>query len=193
MKTVLLSVLVLLLASCIPLFDNPLPAVPENMTDPALSGTWVGTGGSSNSQVSFLPRQSGWMDVVYLTSLNGASQDNGLDCQLYEGYGSVVNSHRILCLRMRKKDFEDHHEKPETYSYIYARYRIEDGHELAIQLFSESAIKEAIENKSLAGVVNGGSGSNDVCVTASSDEMEKFIGGQDLESLLSNEPLMFRR
>ena len=189
------SLLMVLLGAsgCIPLFEQPLPAVPDEMSDPGLLGTWIGTGENTDCQVSFLPRSSGWMDVVYLTGILLPAQTNGVESTLYEGYTAVVGKRRFLCLRLRSRDFVDHTEPPTDYPYMLLTYSVSNGNELSVYMTSESAVREKIETGAWSGRIDGGSSSNEVRVTFSGEQLAEALTAADIDALLNETPLTFRR
>ncbi len=184
----ILSLLAVLffLTSCVPTFENPLPAPKEMKPDTTLLGTWksIPEKDESKSQVSFFPRKSGWIDIVIIDDVDGTSSTDGVNVFIYEAYSANVAKDTFLCLRGRKKD----HQSKES-AYLLAHYHLSRKGVLSISLFDQDAIKNMIEKGILKGEVAKGS-MDKVSVTASSDEIASAIAEKGVEAFISKDDIL---
>jgi hypothetical protein len=193
-STLPLLVLLLLSTSCVPNFENALPLPKEMKPDMALLGTWesVQENEDGKSHVSFFGRPSGWIDIVFIDGIDGTSSTDGVNVSTYEAYTANVGKDTFLCLRGRKKD---HHEQEDKESpYLLAHYHVSRKGVLSIRLFDQDAIKKLIEKGVLQGVVTEGNYTDNVTVTASSDEVASAIAENGLGAFISqDDALKFNR
>lgn len=163
----MLAAMTVPLASCCPVFENPLPVSPEPKADSQLLGTWFRTSKAgeepSAEQVSIFRRSSGWIDVVYLSWANGEQAEGGVGVLVFDGYCTTVNGRKFLCLRFRKNHFalaqqaETGQDDKDARSELLLRYwfimdyAIRGDNELVVQPFSREKIQGLIEQDKLKG------------------------------------------
>ena len=183
---------VLMLGSCVPEFENPLPCERVE-ADSRLLDDWRSAPNADDEQsrLAFHARSNGWYDIVFLTGVNRRSGTNGLECTIYEGFSTRVNDRSFLCLRLRQRDFADRTDAPTNYRFLIAGYKV-GRQNLAIRILSESKVRNLIE----AGVLQGQSGQSHtggaVVVTSAPEALRDAIGRIPDEDLLG-EPMRFRR
>jgi len=155
------------LASCCPVFENPLPVSPEPKADGQLLGTWFRTSKAgeepSGEQVSVFRRSSGWIDVVYLSWADGEEAEGGVGVLLLDGYCTIVNGRKFLCLRFQKNHFalsqqaETGQDAKDAKSELLLRYwfimdyAFRGDNELVVRSFSREKIRGLIEQGKLKG------------------------------------------
>lgn len=155
------------LASCCPVFENPLPVSPEPKADSQLLGTWFRTSKAgeepSGEQVSIFRRSSGWIDVVHLSWADGEEAEGGVGVLVFDGYCTTINGRKFLCLRFRKDHFtlaqqaETGQDANDAKSQLLLRYWfimdyvIRGDNELVVRPFSREKIQGLIEQSKLKG------------------------------------------
>ena len=196
---VILSLLLFIaLASCCPIFKNPIPPPAELKADPQILGTWVRTYKVNQSeykeQLSIFSRSNGWIDVVWIYDIDKKESIDGVSLLVLEGYSASVNKQRFLCLRLRERDFnwagqKNHSWTDEeagglrsTKNWIIANYEAPTNDKLVIKPFSTHRVKELIEKRKLKGEVKKKElfGKPEpqldaVTVTSSSEELTEVI------------------
>jgi hypothetical protein len=162
--------LLICLASCCPVFQNPIPPPSELKADHQILGTWVRTfkGGQheSKEQLSIFQRSSGWIDVVYIYDIESEVSADGINLLVFEGYSTSVNKQQFLCLRFRKKDFNWRLQEkdcslsdkeivgaPFAEYWIIVNYEISSNDELIIKRFSTLQVEELIKKGKLKGEI----------------------------------------
>lgn len=194
----ILSLLLLIcLASCYPVFKNPIPPPPKLKADHQILGTWVRTYKAEQheykEQVSIFQRRSGWIDLVWIYDIDREEPTDGINVLIFEGYSTSVNKQRFLCLRFREKDSNWALQKAHSRSYSEAggepsivywivNYETPNNDELVIKPFSTQRVEELIEKGKLKGEVvknklvkEQGLSLDKVIVTSSSDELVEVI------------------
>lgn len=177
-------------SACVPVFDNPLPVSPEMTADAALVGTWSGINGDDGgSQLSIYPRRSGWLDILFVTDLDGAS-DDGVRVQHYDGYTTAIDQDRLLCLRehgVRGGDVS-------TNGYLLASYRVAPSGQLNIQLFAQAEVRKLIEAGKLKGTIQDDQYGGSIRVTTPSERLLTTIVTEGVSAFVSsNEVMSFRK
>ena len=161
------SLLLICLASCCPLFKNPLPPARELKADPHILGTWTRTfkigEHESKDQLSIFQRSTGWIDAVYIYDIR--DKGDGPNLLVFEGYNVSVGKDRFLCLRLREKDFKWARAKDEKQSgnavggqallgyWIIVNYEAPNNKTLIIRQFSSRKVEELIDKNELKGIV----------------------------------------
>jgi len=181
--------------SCLPTFSNPLPIPQDIKPDSMILGTWISTDKSKDgSQVSFFARKSGWIDIVYIYDINSTSSIDGINFMTFEGYTVNVNKDKYLCFRLREKDIKHGNQAVSKFTYFLTNYHISNNNIITINLFSQNSIKMLIENQKLKGEIKKGKFTEQVIVTASSEELISAIAQEGLEAFISiDETLKFRK
>lgn len=182
----------LLLVSCVPEFENPLP--PDRVeADAALLGDWRSEPDArgDQSRASFFARTNGWYDIVFLTGINRRTGTEGIDCSLYEGFSTRVGDREFLCFRLRERDFKERKDAPEHFRFLIAGYAAGRG-SLEVRILSESKVRDLVRG----GVLKGQSGqsptSGPVVVVSSPIELrDAILKTPDKE--LFGDPLKFKR
>jgi len=153
------------LASCSPIFKNPIPPPPELKADRQILGTWVRTLKEDQQeykeQLSIFPLGGGWIDVVYIYGIDREEPADGINLLVFEGYSTSVNKQKFLCLRFREKDFNWAHQKdysrrgkevgghPFIVYWIIVNYETPNNGELIIKRFSTRRVEELIKEGKL--------------------------------------------
>jgi hypothetical protein len=177
-------------ASCVPEFENPLPASPELAPDSLLVGTWMSPDDpEGGDRMMILPRSSGWVDVVLVSDVGR----DGVDLAVFEGYSSLVGDERFLCLRERGVESSDDATRERGLRYVLSHYSISDRGELALAPFSYEKVQAFISSGDLIEAkMPRGTETREV-VTSSTDELvslilrkgsRAFIDSTDLEAVM---------
>jgi len=162
--------LLISLTSCSPRFKNPIPPPPELKADSQILGTWTRTFKVDQyeykEQLSIFPRNSGWIDVVWIYDIDRGPSTDGINLLVLEGYSTSVNKQRFLCLRFRKKDFswilrdKDYSRSDNevgasnfVVNWIIVNYETLNNGELVIKPFSTQRVEELIKKGKLKGEV----------------------------------------
>lgn len=185
-----LLVPVLLALSCVPEFENGLPRQDGAGADPELLGRWSAKGDGEEDEALFYPRPNGWYDILFIAKINSASETNGLDVSIYEGYSASVGDEKFLCIRGRRKDFADHSEPPESYRFLLAHYRIGSNDELRVNFFSSAKVEELVKSGALQGEVKTNQFTDDVIVTAPSDAVAAAIAEKGYREFVDVDDVM---
>jgi hypothetical protein len=172
-------------ASCIPEFKNPLPVPKGVKPDQEILGTWESWESDPNSkdesfQITFFPAKSGGMYIVW-TNIEGPEYDP--DISILQGYTTVLNKDKFLCIRPIKKINRDSEDEQGGQSFVIANYRISDD-TLLIYVFSQYSIKRLIEKGKLKGEIKERSFSDEVTVTSSSEELAAAIIKEGVENFI---------
>jgi hypothetical protein len=193
------------LASCSPIFKNPIPPPSELKADRQILGTWVRTPkvgqNGSKEQLSIFQRGSGWIDVVYIYDIDNEGSADGINVLIFEGYSTSVNKEKFLCLRFREKDFNWAFQK--IYSrgdqkvgsessivfWIIVNYETPSNDELIIKHFSIPKVEELIKKGKLKrelvkNDILKGQPLDKVLVTSSSDELVDVISREGVGAFI---------
>jgi len=217
----ILSLLLLIfLASCYPVFKNPIPPPPKLKADHQILGTWVRTTKSgSKEQLSIFQRKrsSGWIDVVYIYEIDSKTSGDGITVLVLEGYRTSVNRQQLLCLRFRAKEYnfyramDNNHSDQEVaeFPFLIVNYQTTSSGELIVKPFSTLKVEELIKDGKLKGEivkedvlgvpledVIKGQTLDKVTVTSSSDELIDVISREGLGAFIvqdSNNIFVFSR
>ena len=182
----------LLLGSCVPEFENPLPSERVE-ADAALLGDWRSDpdAGGDQSRAAFFARTNGWYDIVFLTGLNRRAGTDGLDCSLYEGFSTRVGDRAFLCFRLRERDFKERRDAPEHFRFLIAGY--ETGpNSLEVSILSESKVRDLIKGGVLQGQAGQSTTGGPVVVVSSPAALRDALLKTPGEDLFG-EPLKFKR
>lgn len=177
--------LVLALSGCIPEFENPLPPPAKLEPDAKILGNWISSGADpDNAQLSFFARDSGWVDILYVTQIGG---DDGIDTSILEGYTTTVKKDDFICFRARQKD-SDGKTSTSTNSvvtYLIAQYTFPHRRSLRLAFFSDDTIAKLITSGELKGrVIDRTNDVDSVIVTASSQELVTLISKKGVKELI---------
>lgn len=173
------------LTSCYPEFKNPIPPPSELRADPQVLGTWVRTTDTSKEQLSIFQRSTGWIDAVYINDINSTDSQKGINVLVTEGYSTSVGKQKFLCLRFRKRDFEDCDEGLGQFFFYILNYETPDKDSLVMRQFSIRKVEDLIKEGKLKGqVVKRGQFVDEVSVTSSSDELVQVISGEGVGAFL---------
>lgn len=189
---VLLFGAAVMLGSCVPEFDNPLPCK-QVEADARLLGNWRTTtkeGGEQN-RLAFHARTNGWYDIVFLTGLDKRADTNGIDCTLYEGFSTRIKERSFLCLRLRARDFKNRTDAPKHYRFLIAGYDV-GRQNLEIRILSKSKVKDLIEAGVLQGQVGQDNTNGSVVVTSTPEALQNALGKVPDEELFGD-PMRFKR
>lgn len=179
-------------ASCIPEFKNPLPVPKGVKPDQTILGTWENESRGEKFQVSFFPKESGEM---YLVWINIEGPEYGPpDVSIWWGYTTILNKDKFLCLRVIKKVNQDSGDEQEEPMFTIAYYRIPNEDTLLIYMFSQDAVEHMIEKGKLKGEIKKGKYIDKVTVTSSSEELAAAIIKEGVEFFFSEgEAMGFQR
>lgn len=183
---VLLWVGVLLgLAGCLPVSQNPLSSPEEAVADSRLAGVWYGRSGEDTIFLHFVSGKDARMDVVEVDhEKNGEAHTN-----LYTMFPSVIGGRRYMNIR-EKKGAEKR--------YYLARYQLSGNGALTIWMMSEKPVAGAVRNEKIAGKVtskNSGESSTgrDITITASTERLAAFVRKSDPEVLFGEKFGTFKK
>ena len=182
----------LLLGSCVPEFENPLPCERVE-ADARLLGDWRSApdAGGDQSRVSFHARTNGWYDIVFLTGLERRSGTNGIDCSLYEGFSTRIGDRSFLCFRLRERYFKNRTDAPGHFRFLIAGYEA-GRRSLEVSILSKSKVLDLVE----AGVLQAQAGqsrtSGPLVVVSSPVELRDALLKTPDKDLLGD-PLKFKR
>lgn len=178
--------LLLGLAGCLPVSQNPLSPPEKAVADSRLAGVWYGKSGEDTVFLHFVAGKGAAMDAVEVDhEKSGDAQAN-----LYTLFPSVIDGVRYLNIR-EKKGAE---KKP----YYLARYQLSANGTLTIWMMSEKAVARAVKNEKLAGKItpkNSGDRSvdQDITITASTERLAAFLRKSDPEILFSEKFGSFKK
>jgi hypothetical protein len=176
------------LTSCYPEFKNPIAPPSELKADNHILGTWIRTTDSgSKEQLSMFQRSSGWIDVVYINDIDSKESQNGINVGIFEGYSTFLNKQKFLCLRLRKRDFNEREREAAEFHFYIVNYEIPNHNELTIKFFSLQKVKELIKKGKLKGEVVEQGLIDKVTVTSSSDELTEVISKEGVGAFIEQD------
>jgi len=186
---------VLLAGACLPEFRNGLPRDPGVQTYDRLAGSWYCVTENDRQELSIYPRKSGWVDIVYVYDIESSTSRDGINVLVFEGYSVTLGEDRLMCFRLRKKDFgkTKADSDPKQFSFLMARYSMPDEEELIIENFSVEKVKRLVDEGKLEGEVferapAEGRFFPGVVVTSPSEKLGTVISEQGVEEFIGDGP-----
>jgi hypothetical protein len=169
-----LAAVALLLASCIPTIVSPLGTTTEIGADPALRGCWEARApdGKTVAYYHFIPINRTTITVITVTHSGDKTQKS--EWAHYRIGTAALGKHRYMNVVQVGRDDDNN---PDVVPILY---RFDDERTLALYLPDEDKIKQAIEEKKLAGAVDEKSG--DIKITASGPALDDFFAKPDAAS-----------
>jgi len=186
MRPAIFALLMLVgLAGCLPVSQNPLSSPEDAAADSRLPGVWYGRSGEDTIYLHFVAGKGAQMDAVEVDH----QKDGDAHTNIYTVFPSVLGAGHYLNIREKAGA-----EKP----YYFARYRIADSGALTIWLMGETPAAKAVKNKKIAGKITtkdsgGGKAERDITLTASSEELAAFVRKSDPEILFGEKFGTFKK
>ena len=169
----------LLIGSCVVEFRHPLPPPDPFRPDPKLLGAWSPVE-AADERIQFEARESGWMDVVYLSHVGDAE---GLDVETFEAYSATVGKERFLCLRPRPARRASLQVRDDAGDYLLAHYRIR-GRRMSLTLFSSTKLEALVQAGELDGIVNDDADVVSVTVHTPSEQLAAVIAEKGVAAFI---------
>jgi len=167
------------IGACVVEFRHPLPPPDPFRPDPKLLGAWTPVE-DVDERIQFEARESGWMDVVYLTHLGDAE---GLSVETFEAYSASVGKERFLCLRPRPTGRAALQTRQNAGDYLLAHYRIR-GRRMSLTLLSQPKLEALVEAGVLDGVVHDDADVVSVTVHTPSEQLAAIIADQGVDAFI---------
>ena len=182
--TIFLTVM-LGLAGCLPVSQNPLSEPETAVADVRLAGVWYGKSGEDTIFLHFVAGKGAAMDVVEVDHTKGGDAHTNL----YTMFPTLIGNTRYMNVREKKGTSKN---------YYLARYQIAPTGALSIWLISEKAVSKAINNDKLAGEITvKDSGANaaerDVTISSSTEKLAAFVKKSDPEILFTEKFGTFKK
>lgn len=172
----------LLIGACVVEFRHPLPPPDPFRPDPRLLGAWNPIEGL-DERIQFEARDSGWMDVVYLSRIGDAE---GLDVETFEAYSTNIGKERFLCLRPRPVRRASLQTRTDAGDYLLAHYRIR-GKRMSLTLFSRPKLEAMVRAGVLDGTVNDDADVVSVTVLAPSEQLAAIIAEKGVDAFIDDD------
>jgi hypothetical protein len=163
-----LLMLTAMLAGCIPYSDFPLTPPDAATDDPAIIGDWYAEENGTRSLFRIGRGESAGAIVISIEEQN--DEDAG-DVTRLRGHLSIIDGKSYLNILS-----DDPGE--EIPGYMFARYVIEEGR-LGIAINDPDYLLESVESGELEGEVIEHEWSRSLHITASSEELQRFVAKHD--------------
>ena len=162
-------VLLLNLAGCLPVSQNPLSPLETAEADPRLTGLWYGKSGEDEIFLHMVPGKTAEMQIVEVDhEKTGAAHTT-----LYAMFPSVIDDRHYMNIREGK-------DKP----FYLARYHITANGALSVWLMSDQTAAKAIKAGRIKGTVKKTSSTGiDVSISDTSAHLAAFVRKSDPEKL----------
>lgn len=170
--------MILLTASCVAEFLNPIPPPKDLKPDSGLLGEWQTTEGKSTMRISIYPRRSGWVDIICVET-NGTDK---IKLDVYEGYSTTIKQDKFLCLKGREPRAYEKEDKEDRSGYYVGRYKISKEGLLSFNLFDAEKIKAMVLKGELKGKIASG---EKVIVTSKANELVSLISTKGIDSFVN--------
>jgi hypothetical protein len=174
--------LLLNLAGCLPVSQNPLSSIENATPDPRLPGVWYGKSSEDEIFLHFVSGDSAEMQVVEVDhEKKGAAHTT-----LYTLIPSTIGDQRYLSIREGK-------DKP----YYLAHYQVANG-TLKIWLMSDKILAKAVKAGKLKGTFSekkqgDGSVDRDITITDTSEHLAAFVKKSEPEKLFDQKFGTFKK
>jgi hypothetical protein len=175
-KLLLLSLLLILLCSCIPYFINPISDVRDAYMDKRLIGTWVA---EDEKGKIFLHVGKGVKNRMQFIS---QEKERNYAAEVIQMFVSKVGDRTFLNYEWT----EDGSKK--VFGYWFWEYEIRDEDYLIFHEIDWEFVKKAVEKRILFGRIG-----DEVIVLANSSEIRAFIRNSQEENLFPKELMKFKR
>ena len=186
MRRAIFTLLMLMgLAGCLPVSQNPLSSPEDATADSRLPGVWYGRSGEDTIFLHFVAGKGAQMDAVEVDH----QKDGDAHANIYTVFPSAIGAGHYLNIREKAAT-----EKP----YYFARYHIAESGVLTIWLLGETPAARAVKNKEIAGKITtkdsgGEKAERDITLTASSEELAAFVRKSDPEILFGEKFGTFKK
>ena len=188
MKPAIFPFLLLLLmglAGCLPVSENPLSSPDDATADTRLAGVWYGKSGEDTVYLHFLAGKGARMDAVEVDH-RGNGDAHAL---IYTVFPSVIGTGHYL--NIQEKAGTD---KP----YYLARYQLTGAGTMTIWLMGETAAAKAVKSKKIAGKITlkdlgDEKPTRNITLTADSDALAAFVRKSDPEVLFGEKFGTFKK
>jgi len=188
-------VLLGLLTSCYPWFDNPLPIPKEGLKiDKHILGSWAN---SENGQTfekggayaHIYPQKSGWVDVFYF-------EVGDAGCMQFSGYTSKIGDTPVLCLWTTRvfRDSQGEVAVEKSPRCWLFPYKVTDDGMLHIWGIDQTKLEKCIEEGKVKGKITRIPSKmrerKEVNIQASSEELETLFSAIGVGNLIDKKPDM---
>lgn len=195
LKIPLVAVLLGLLTSCYPWFDNPLPIPTEGLKiDNRILGSWAHSEngqhfGKGDTYVHVYPQKSGWVDVFYFEVGNEG-------CTQFSGYTAKIGDTPVLCLWtvrvFRGSQGEiDVEKSPRCWLFPY---KVTDNGMFHVWGIDQTKLERHMDDGKLKGEITRTPSKmyerKDVRIQGSSEELETFFKAVGVGNLIGQNPEM---
>ena len=174
--------LLISLAGCLPVSQNPLTSVENATPDSRLAGVWYGKSGADEIFLHFVPGTAAQMEIVEVDH----EKKGAAHTLLYTALPSTLGAERYLSVREGK-------DKP----YYLIHYKVAD-RTLKIWLMSETLLAKAVKAGKLKGAVSekkqsDGTLNRDITITDTTERLAAFVKKSDPEKLFDQKFGTFKK
>jgi len=182
-----LLAIVLACAGCsAPSFEHPVTAETGPALDPALVGEWRAEADDGLVELLIEPEANAG-------SMRLAISDEAGDRKTKVSYLTLVTARleRLTYFSVRAHEGADENDLPD--GWFYARYEVPAPDTLVVHLADVDAWQTAVNDGRVAGSTTTAAGDRKLTVTASDDELRKFVLGYGSVMFPDAQPLEFHR
>lgn len=168
-------------SACTPTSQFPIPAS-DGEIDARLSGTWFGTLAESESTIHFFEAESKRLPALIVARDEDDPTVND-GWMLISSVVSKIKKHRFLSAEIIMEGGEE--PDPDFEGYHLLRYRFDDQGTLLVDMLDTDAIAAVIQAGDLSGTVDEGRYFDTVRITATSDELKRYMRSAPIDTLFA--------
>lgn len=171
--------LALSLSACLPESEHPIAPPDAAKSDPRLLGSWINVA------------EDGYAVFHVLTDPDRSPEWEVISVELdFEGIGETEN-YVVHVTQLPQASYLNVLVRGDETGYLIGRYEFTGSDKLAVRFAEAEKLAEAVRSGKLKGEVRPESGSDDVRITAGSEEWQAFLATASDD--LFGEPMSFER